>query len=511
MLTSRPAAPSKPAHKFGAADCVVVFPPPSPSDTNPPLGPALLARAAATHGVRLEVLDLNMMHINRYRNGRVRRPYAALGDHGKDRPLLGEAAINLFESFGLDGEDTLHAPDTGNPVAGMHYSFDTLWRAIDKQLSAVSPLVQWVEKSLMTTRGWPPSVLGVSVMGPSQVFLGLLILKFAKLNWSSITTVIGGSHVTLLADEIRTDERYRKYVDHVLPGHSELELVELVSRINGDVEHPVPNGDSTQGPPFDYVPLFGESQLGLYPPDRLTLPLQFTRGCYYAKCTYCTYPVVEPVVTKLYAGQARGTMERLQDLHGISRFSIKDSLFTPAMLDRLSRAILEPPRLNVRWSVTTKVSRQLIELAPGLASAGLSTVELGVETIHPRGQRLFRKHAARKDVEDVVVSLAECGVVVIVNLIFGLPGESLAEAEEQLLWFHDLQQAGAPGMIDCSLNLLEIVRGSPLARERFADVRLASIAPWAYCYAWQAPGWRREFAPRLAAEEASRTLPRMAS
>lgn len=509
MLTSGQAPLPKQTPKYGTADCVVIFPPPSPSDTNPPLGPALLARAAAAHGLRLEVLDLNIMHINRYQDGAARRPYTALGDHGKDRPLLKEASINLFESFGLDDEEALHAPDTGSPVAGMHYSFDTLWRAIDRQISTASPLVRWVEKSLAEAPDWPPSALGMSIMGPSQVFMGLLILKLAKLGWPSVTTVIGGSHVTLLADEIRKDERYRKYVDHLLPGHSELELVELIHRIKGGAGRPAPSRAPTQGPPFDYLPLFDESQLALYPQDRLTLPLQFTRGCYYAKCTYCTYPVVEPVVTKLHARHARDTMARLRDLHGINRFSIKDSLFTPAMLDRLSRAVVESPRLNARWSVTTKVSRQLIDLAPALASAGLSTVELGVETIHPRGQQLFRKHASRDDVEQVVVSLARCGVVVIVNLIFGLPDESLVDAEDQLSWFRELQQAGPPGMIDCSLNMLEIVRGSPLAQARVDGLLLAGIAPWAYCYSWQAPGWRREFAPQLTAEESSKFLSRI--
>ncbi len=511
MLISGPTASRKQSPKLGPADCVVIFPPPSPSDTNPPLGPALLARAAATHGVRLAVLDLNMMHINRYQNGPVRRPYAALGDHGKDRPLLREASANLFESFGLDCEQTLHVPDTGSAVAGMHYAFNTLWRAIDKQISTASPLARWVEQSLAEAPDWPPPVLGLSIMGPSQVFLSLLILKLAKLNWPSITTVIGGSHVTLLADEIRKDERYRKYVDHLLPGHSELELVELVHRIKGGTEQPALSQPAAQSPPFDYLPLFDKSQLALYPSSRLTLPLQFTRGCYYAKCTYCTYPVVEPVVTKLYARQARDTMARLQDLHGVDRFSIKDSLFTPAMLDRLSRAVVESPRLDVRWSVTTKVSSKLVDLAPALASAGLSTVELGVETIHPRGQRLFRKQASREDIERVVLTLAQCGVVVIVNLIFGLPGESLVDAEEQLSWFQELRQAGPPGMIDCSLNMLEIVRGSPLAGERIDGLLLTGIAPWAYCHSWRAPDWRREFAPRLVAEESAKFPSRIAS
>ncbi len=485
----------------GPTDSIVVFPPPSPSDTNPPLGPALLAQAAAQRGIQVEILDLNMLHVNRYQDGSVRRPYTALGDHGKDRPLLKNAATALFDSFDLGNAKALFLPDTADPVAGMHFSFETLQDAMDRFVSGQSPLRQWIEHTVLECEGWPPAVFGVSIMGPSQVFLGLALLKLAKRHSPAVTTVIGGSHVTLLADHIRADARYRQDVDHVLPGHSEREFVDLVASRTGRVSSGRAASPSRGGPPFDYLPLFSPRQLSCYPAERLTLPMQFTRGCYYARCTYCTYPVVEPYVTKLHVPAARHAIEELVARYGVRRFSIKDSLFTPAMLERLSHALLEPP-LGVEWSVTTKVDQRLVELAPLLAAAGLRTVELGVETIHPRGQRLFQKYASLDLVEDVVHSFIQHEVVVVVNLIFGLPGETLDEAERQLAWFHGLQ-SGDAGLIDGSLNMLEIVRGSPLAQGRTDSLTVRGVAPWAYCYEWNAPAWRPDFNARLSSAELS--------
>ncbi|BCB86900.1 hypothetical protein Psuf_042130 [Phytohabitans suffuscus] len=442
------------------------------------------------------------MYINQFSDGRIRRPYLALGDHGKDRPLLSRASRALFERFDLLRESPLHVPDTADPVAGMHYGFDAIEAAVDRQLRRNTALKQWVESALLEHPLWPPASLGISVMGPSQVFMAALIAKMAKMYFPETITILGGSHVTLLSGEMSRNRRYLENVDMILPGHSEQEFVEVISALDGttptartSTAHPA------NEPMFDYIPLFSPEQLALYPQSRLTLPVQFTRGCYYARCTYCTYPVVEPQVTKLYPENARAAFEHLANLHGTRRFSIKDSLFTPAMLDHLSRALLREPEAAFKWSVTTKVSRQLIKLAPRLASAGLATVELGVETIHSNGQRLFDKFASQQDIEDVVLAFAHSDIVVIVNLIFGLPGETIRQAQYQLAWFQELQRSAPPGMVDCSLNMLEVVRGSPLAVGKTDGVEVRGIAPWAYCYDWNAPAWRRDFAPQLTGAE----------
>jgi radical SAM superfamily enzyme YgiQ (UPF0313 family) len=172
------------------------------------------------------------------------------------------------------------------------------------------------------------------------------------------------------------------------------------------------------------------------------------------------------------------------------------------MLERLSSALLDSLIIPVEWSATTKVDKRLIGIAPLLAAAGLRTVELGIETIHPSGQDLFSKPAMKDDIVDVISALVNSGIVVIVNLIFGLPGEREKDAEEQLDWYLDVRGSHPVGMIDCSLNMLEIVKGSPLAHNTSEEVALKGAAPWAYCYEWDAPGWRREFAPRLEAIEA---------
>jgi hypothetical protein len=480
------------------ADAAIIVPPPSPSETNPPLGPAILARTAAEHGIYLDVIDLNIAYISNFEQTSPARHPHALGDHGKDRGLLAEAAERFFSDTGLRAEAPFHLPDTGDAAAGMHFGFDALSRAGRLATMDESPWHEWLEAHLFRRWVEPPSVLGISLMGPSQVFLTLVILAIAKRRWPQTLTVLGGSHVTLLAREIAADRRYRDNVDVVLPGHSENEFVRLLldQRIHSDDQGSqslsVPHDNGS----FSYFPLFEPHHLRMYDQENLTLPLQFTRGCAYGRCTFCTYPVVEPQLTTFEADRAQDAIRNLLNIHGVSRFSIKDSLFTIPMMLGLAEALIDsgPP---IRWSATTKASRSLVHHAPKLAESGLTTLEIGVETIHRAGQTLFDKPADPGMIEDVLLSCAESGITMVVNLIFGLPGETIEDAEKQLRWFLELRSKARPGRIEGSLNTLEIVRGSPLERHPPADVELYGVAPWAYCYSWNSPPWRRQFVSEL--------------
>ncbi|MFG2090597.1 MULTISPECIES: B12-binding domain-containing radical SAM protein [unclassified Spirillospora] len=478
-------------------DAMVIVPPPSPSETNPPLGPMILARAAAERGLRVEVRDLNIEYLRQFTKSAGGRPGEVLGDHGKNRALLALAAERFFDSTGLRAEEAVHLPDTADARAGMHFGFETLYRAAERAAAPGSGWTTWLDERIFRRVRQPPPVVGISIMGPSQVFLALVLARLIRRHWPGSVTVLGGSHVTLLAEEMSLDQRYlEEFVDHVLPGHAEETFAGLVERVrDGCPPAPGVAAAPPAGEPFGYHPLAAPGQLALYGPSALTMPLQFTRGCSYGRCTYCTYPVVEPVATRLDAPRAAAAMAALAVEHGVTRFSVKDSLFTiPMMLD-LAEA-LEDAGVRARWSATTKVTRSLAIHAPRLAEAGLATLEFGVETVHPVGQRLFDKVTDPGAVEDVVAACVDSGIAIVINLIFGLPGETAEQAERQLEWFVELC-GRTPGMVDGSLNLLEIVRGSPLALRPPPGVELRGVAPWAYCYDWNAPAWRPGFVRRI--------------
>ncbi|MEU0546668.1 B12-binding domain-containing radical SAM protein [Micromonospora sp. NPDC005979] len=483
---------------------MIVVPPPSPSDTNPPLGPAILATAAARSGFCVQVLDLNILLLRRFTNQSA-GPGGTLGDHGKDRSSVAAAARWLFAQTGLRDTPPLHLPDTADPVAGMHYPLAAITAAVAAATTDPEPWRTWLEQQLRATCDRPPTVVGVSVMGPSQVFVGLLVLRLVKEIWPGTTTMLGGSHVTLLRGEIRRDTGLRESADLVLTGHCEDEFVAALARLSPrGIRRPMLPVHLPADTPFEYLPTFHARQLAHYDRRSLTLPVQFTRGCSYGRCTFCTYPVVEPQTTPLRAEAASRTITALVRAHGVSRFSLKDSLFTAPMMRALAEALRRESVDGVRWSATTKASRALIPLAPLLAESGLATVEIGVETISRAGQRLFDKPAEPAMIEELTLALAEAGITVVLNLIFGLPGEQEQEARTQLAWFLHLQAAAPVDRVDCSLNMLEMVRGAPMVASPPPGVELRGVAPWAFSYDWNAPAWRRAFAAGLERVERAR-------
>lgn len=477
----------------------VFFLPPSPSDTNPPLGPAILASRAQERGLSLDVRDLNIDFLNRYRDSSLRETYTSVGDHGKNRSLVRSAAADLFRQFKIDPREVVYRPDVGDPEPGMHFSFRGIHQAIENHLDDGSALKYWLDEVLDELREdcWP-EVIGISLMGPSQVFCSLLLLSLIKRRAPDTLTVLGGSHVTLLFDQMAAGGPYLKNVDVVLPGHSEDEFVNLLlEQGTGKLTIPARRSASNH---FTYIPFFDERQLAQYDRDTLTLPVQFTRGCSYAKCTYCTYPIVEPIATKLHFEDAADAIHTLKERHDVTRFSLKDSLLTVPMLTGFSRALSDLGISGVRWSGTTKVVRALIQHAHLFAESGLATLEFGVESIFSRQQDLIDKRVSSSLVEDVVAAMAEEGIVSVVNLMFGFPGETLDEAQRQLAWARDLRVRIGRGSVDFSLNMLEVVRGSPMADD--VTYGVTGVAPWAYRYQWAAaPQWRREFVRELDAME----------
>lgn len=473
-----------------ASKTAVVFVlPPSPSDTNPPLGPAILARSARKAGGAVFVRDLNIAYLRQFQQGGVVAEAVpnTLGDQGKDRSLAATAATALYRQFDLDPYGALFVPDVATAEAGMHFSEAAIERSISRHLSQGSSLAAWISHRLDEFQAdvGTPDVVGVSIMGPSQVFSSLLLLRLAKARWERAATVAGGSHVTLLAGTHEGARLVQQFVDITFPGHSEEGFARLATG-----RGPLVEADDE----FDYEPLFETDQLALYQRNNLVLPVQFSRGCAYGKCTFCTYPVVEPVVTRIDASRAVAAFRSLGESHGVGRFSLKDSLVPARDLLSLARAI-QADDLPVTWSATTLPRRVIGSMAADLAAGGLRTLEFGVESIHPVNQELFRKWCSPGDVERMIEQLATVGVVSVVNLMFGFPGETEDQAIQQIAWAAELQRRYGQA-IDFSLNMLEIVRGSPMERDadRFGVV---GVAPWAYAYEWKAPSWRTAFAPRL--------------
>ncbi len=485
-------------------DLLVITPPFSPFDAGPPLGPAVLIAHARAAGLDAAALDLNIRFLRLFVGGSSQRLHV-VGDHAKDRVRVDSARRQFVRSLELPAAQADRVPCCADPVLSLPHDFHELDRAATEMRRR-----HFWPAFLDATFGdlQEPRVLGVSIMGPAQVVPALVIARYAKQIWPNVPVVAGGSHVTLLADAIASEVRYGHdgAFDAFLPGHSEQVLVDLVDAIARGLPWPqrgvvlAGKGRKTapELPPAAWLaPVFEPAEVQLYDAARLSLPVQLSRGCSYGKCRFCTYPAVEAWTRGNTTGIAASVLEQATSLRA-SKISVKDSLFDRKAMDAFGRMVADSAAACT-WSCTTKLSAGMrAAWLAELHAAGLRTVELGVETIHPRLQKLIDKPQAAALIDGVVAAYLEAGIAVVINLLYGLPGDTEAEAHAQLAWFEAWRRRGG-GLVHGSHNLVEVNRSSPFAKSPGVfGISLGSVGPWAFSYMWNAPAWRTSFAAELA-------------
>ena len=165
-----------------------------------------------------------------------------------------------------------------------------------------------------------------------------------------------------------------------------------------------------------------------------------SRGCPY-RCSFCEWGT-GAIGTKIH----QFSLERIgRDLERIAAGGIEDiwlcdsnfgalreDLAKAEMIVALRRRRGLPATFATSWSKNH--NRRVQEIVRLLHSAGLlSHYHLALQTLTPRALELsHRKNMRANDYEPVVKSLAAEGVPVAAELIWGLPGDTLAEFERNL-------------------------------------------------------------------------------
>lgn len=480
---------------------LIVVPPLSPSNTGIPLASGILCADLVSRGVSSQVLDLAIAFLRRFGKAGEARNSRFIGDQDKDRHLT-HTALKAYLQLVPLGAGAIHVPNCVDPRLAVAYPLQGLYEAVDGA-SSRHPFGDFVLERLRQLER--PGIVGVSVMGPPQVFFALLVARKAKELWPGVPFVAGGSHITILQRDISTDKRYGKFIDAFMPHHCEGAFADVChAAVGGQFNANIPGvlvpGASKLVAPtpgaFNYVPYFDDEDLTPYGGKASTVPLQFTRSCP-RDCPYCSYRAAEPPLRgdPQHVCDVERALDAIERFYrrGYRTFSFKDSLFLLPAMVALAKGLIARG-LRVKWSATTFMVPEIVTHRDLLRDAGLQTLEFGIESIHPHIQRLIGKNLPADKVAEVASELTDAGIGTVLNLIYGFPTETLADAERQLEWLRQLESRRG-GLVTASHNMLEINRGAPYAGQRGIEIGIerTGIAPWAFSYAWNAPSWRTAF------------------
>lgn len=303
--------------------------------------------------------------------------------------------------------------------------------------------------TLERIRSFDPDLLGFTVTTWSFHSVIRWINKFKA--DSAIPVLVGGEHLRLYPHETMTHES----IDFCIIGEAELPLPEFISafregrsfdgikslgfRKNGDIiiDRTIQLVDDINTLPFPARHLIKNE---LYE-NVLSRKKNFTaiitsRGCPF-NCAFCTHNH-----QKYRARSPENVVDEIElnlKSHGICDFDIYDSTFT-ADERRVIRICEEIRRrkLNVGFTVRSRVDVVSCEMIDSLKSAGCHTILYGIESSNPDILKMMNKQISPEQVMKTVSYTKQCGIKVLGFFLFGFPGETRQTMEDTVRFSLDL-------------------------------------------------------------------------
>ncbi len=288
---------------------------------------------------------------------------------------------------------------------------------------------------------WPtvPDIVGVQVYQNTVEWTRHFFRCIRPLNLAT-KLVVGGPYVTAIGEQARVETG----ADAAVMGEFETDIDEHLNEIMSgktlikwtkwiDVnEHPFPDWDSMNLPEYwQYIYSAGAPVIG----KRVGF-IQRTRGCPH-QCTFCAS-----------GGIIMGRRVRFRDLQNvleeidylIKRWNIDELWFQDDDVTiSYSRGIelfkaLVPYKLHIRLQMGIRVDQLTEDMLYWMKQAGVYYAGIGIESGNPRVLKRIKKGLDQEKVLQGIRDLNRHGIQVMGFFMFGLPTETVEEAEETVQW-----------------------------------------------------------------------------
>ncbi len=295
-----------------------------------------------------------------------------------------------------------------------------------------------------------PSVLGLSIVAANQVVPALAIVVEARHAWPALPIVLGGAWVTQLRDRLSSLHWLASLGVRFVLFQGEVGLADLVSRIRSSapsgLSHASVGGSGGKGlavvrsPEIPIVslptPEFDGLELNKYAAPG-HLPLMASRGCYWAKCRFCSYPVLEPKYESRPDRLLAGDLRCLVDRYAAHHVAFGDPSISPSLAQRIA-GIIERENLSVTWGGFARLEPGFTrDVLRRLAEAGCCVLHWGLESGSQVVQERIGK-GVRVDVASrVLQDAADVGIHNRVLLMYGLPKETSTDLQATLDFVED--------------------------------------------------------------------------
>ena len=254
--------------------------------------------------------------------------------------------------------------------------------------------------------------------------------------------------------------------------------------------------------PIDSLDLFDPAWYGADKPVPFAGILS-SRGCP-AACTFCSNNVTGRQFRYRDAALIAEEVRALKDDYGASSFAFFDDSFAVGRRRVAELGAALEGVAGIGWSCTAHPAHLDPDVLTAMKRAGCGGLDIGMESGDPARLVAIGKGVTVERVEQVLAWCRDAGMHVVVNLMFGWPGETEAELEASMAF---MQRAAALGAMLNARGVLTPYPGTEVY-DRFHSqygftgwwLRQAPLAYEPFPTAWDAVEIERAYASDAALE-----------
>ena len=207
--------------------------------------------------------------------------------------------------------------------------------------------------------------------------------------------------------------------------------------------------DLVQGPSWDGLPMTGYDMVGV----------QSKRGCSF-NCIYCTYPSLEGRRLRLREPSLVAAEMEASSSAGASAFYFVDNVFNnPPSHARAVCDAIKARGIDLSWGALVSPNGLDGGLVDAMAGSGCGSVEIGADSLSDRMLKNLGKSFRAADVRSAVSTCKITGLMHMVFLILGGPGEDY----DTLMETFDAVDSLSPDKV-FAVSGVRVYPGTPLAR-----------------------------------------------
>jgi hypothetical protein len=446
--------------------------------TGPPLGLAVLAAhlRASRPEVEVRCFDLNLAYHSQalawLAEGRLRLAFKGLDQAATATRVA--AALAVLTTPG----PAFHDPARYDQAAADYLRFgDLLGPVMSAQArraaagQTLAPLMErFFSELLQPLTEFAPQAVGLSALFSQQLPFALGLAR--RLKGQGMFTILGGATLSVMPRPERLlSAPLGTGLNCLIVGEGEAGLAAWLA---GAEPEAVPGlvwreGEATRATPPGMVedlgalpaPDFTGFDLAACHGPALVLPYLGARGCFWQRCAFCTHCQTYLRYREEPAELTAARLVELSQRHGARHFALVDEMVHPRRLAALSQELLRLGA-DLSWSAYARPERGFTPELLALASkAGCRVLLWGLEAASQRVLDLMGKGTRIDDVSAALRHAQAAGIANLVFVMFGFPGETLAEIQATL----DFLDAHAPLLAAVSKSRFLLLDGAPMLAE----------------------------------------------